>query len=55
MFRSPSAGSGSPSDVTVTSSVKVTELCEPTGDVMYKYINIYIYMILMYEPKHEGV
>jgi len=35
------AGSGSLSDV--TSSVKVTELSEPTGDVMYKYI----YMILM--------
>jgi len=28
------AGSGSLSDTTVTSSVKVTELCEPTGDVM---------------------
>jgi len=31
------AGSGSRSDL----EVKVTELCEPTGDVMYKYINIY--------------
>jgi len=34
MFRSRSAGSGSLSGVTVTSSMKVTELCEPTGDVM---------------------
>jgi len=34
MFRSRSVGSGSLSDVTITSSVKVTELCEPTGDVM---------------------
>jgi len=34
MFRSHSAGIVSLSDVTVTSSVKVTELCEPTGDVM---------------------
>jgi len=34
MFRSRSAGSGSLSDVTLTSSVKVTELGEPTGDVM---------------------
>jgi len=41
MFRFRSAGSLS--DVTVTSSVKVTELCEPSGDVMYKYK----YIILM--------
>jgi len=34
MFRSYRAGSGSLSDVTVTSSVKVNELCESTGDVM---------------------
>jgi len=33
-FRSRSAGSGSLSDGTVTSSEKVTELSEPTGDVM---------------------
>jgi len=33
-FRSRSAGSGSLSVVTVTSSVKVTELSEPTGDGM---------------------
>jgi len=33
-FRSRSAGSGSLSGVTVTSSVKVTALSEPTGDVM---------------------
>jgi len=41
MFRSRSAGSLS--DVMVTSPVKVTELCEPTGDVMYTYIYIYSY------------
>jgi len=34
MFRSRSAGSKSLSDVTVTSSVKVTDLCEPASDVM---------------------
>jgi len=34
VFRSRSAGSGSFSDITVTSSVKLTELCEHTGDVM---------------------
>jgi len=45
MFRSRSAGTGSLSDVTVTSSVKVTELSEPTGDVMYKYIYIYDIML----------
>jgi len=53
MFRSRSAGSGSLSDVTVTSSVKVTELCEPTGDVMYKYI--YIYDINVINPNTRAL
>jgi len=37
---SSGAGSRSRSDV----EVKVTELCEPTGDVMYRYI-YYIYVV----------
>jgi len=33
-----------------TSSVKVTELCEPTGDIMYKYI----YIVLMLWSRTRG-
>jgi len=47
------AGSGSLPDGTVTSSVKVTELSEPTGDVMYKYK--YIYYINVMNPNTRAL